>query len=172
MYELTPNTSPNKKENLESRIRLLNKSKRTLFQAKREKIAISFLDYVDVESAKKATEYVLINTNIDVAVHVEKEKPATNYRSKQNAPKTCGKEALVIKAEGRTYADLPRVVKSKVDPGRPGVTVRDIRKTKKRDKLLTIDSGETAGKLKYEILNEIQGSSVDIIGRKDTVINI
>lgn len=172
IYKLTPRILNDKTENLKSLYDCLTNLKERVLQANRGKIAIVFQNYVDFESAKRATEYVFVNTDIDTAVYVKKEKPTTNYRSKQQAPKTSGKEALVIKAEGRTYADLLRTVKSKVDPGKVGVTVREIRKTKKGDMLLTIDSSGTPNKLKDEILNGIQGSSVNVIGRKDKLINI
>lgn len=73
-YNLTPNTSSDRTDNLKWLYVCFNKSKR------------------------RTLPYMLNNKN--------------RQQSKQQAPKTFRKEVLVIKAEGRIYTDLLRVVKS------------------------------------------------------------
>ncbi|KAK9719714.1 hypothetical protein QE152_g22492 [Popillia japonica] len=68
---------------------------------------------------------------------------------------------VMIKTEGRSYVDIVKKLKEKVDIDQIGVKVRKIRKTAKGDLLLQVEGGhEMANTLGKEIKNKIEDIKV------------
>lgn len=177
LLKLSLKTSPNTIESTRSLYFSLQNLRKIALDDKKDKMAITFLDFPDLELAKKATEYIFINTNVDIVMYIQSEKlvPKTTdglVSKYHQRSKRTEKETMIVKAEGRSYADLLREVKLKVNPGEIGVVVREMRKTKKGDMLLTLDRGEGTHKLKAEILNEVQGASVSDIREREKTLHV
>ncbi|CAH1107715.1 unnamed protein product [Psylliodes chrysocephalus] len=61
-------------------------------------------------------------------------------------------EALLVRMEGKSYGDILRTMRQTVDPANIGVNVRDIKKTRNGELLLTVEEGsKKVEELKREI---------------------
>lgn len=112
---------------------------------------------------RKATELAFRGRNLVMALHREAKKEAA-----QVAVKSRGVEIVEVRAEGRSYADLLRQVKGKVDVQAVGVTVNKIRKTERGDLQLTVQGRAE----KVRSLKEAIGKDEDwkvVTRRKGTV---
>ncbi|KAJ8963586.1 hypothetical protein NQ314_005534 [Rhamnusium bicolor] len=101
--------------------------------------------YKTEDTQKKTTEQTVVNK--------PPKRPRTN--TNKDAAGKQGKvkeDALLVRVEGKSYADLLRTIKQKVNPSEIGVDVKDIRKTRNGDLLLTVQNGsDKAEVLKREI---------------------
>ncbi|CAG9818869.1 unnamed protein product [Phaedon cochleariae] len=81
-------------------------------------------------------------------------------------------ERMVIKCEGKTYADMLRDIKGKVDIGNMGINIRTIKKTMKGDLMLELDGGKgNANILKEEIMKKMTATNIRV-HRQETQIHI
>jgi hypothetical protein len=179
VFKLTPEKTQNRNECLKSMYCCVRNLREIVLKEDREKIAVTLLDYPDIEIAKKTLEYLFHGTKLEIAIYTSHDettlKPTVGDRpgkSKRRTSRQGDKEAIVIKAEGRSYADLLREVKNKVDPEKIGVVVRELRKTRKGDMLVTLDKGEEKNKLKQEIEKEMQGVIASDVRRGDKTLHV
>lgn len=89
---------------------------------------------------------------------------------RKNKLKEAISEKVIVKAQGKTYADLLKVIKAKVDINEVGVKIKKLKNTNKRDLLLEVGKND-ANKLKEAIKNNVQNSEV-IIKTNDIVVHI
>ncbi|KAK9721689.1 hypothetical protein QE152_g20785 [Popillia japonica] len=77
---------------------------------------------------------------------------------------------MVVKAEGKQYAEILRSIKSSVNIDDVGVKIKSIKKTVKGDVMLEFQ-GDTdkAEALKRDILNKNEGTRVEIRNKDETV---
>lgn len=106
----------------------------------------------DIRVLRRVTEYVCTETKISVQIYVPKDMtPRATLPKPKSKPR---KEASVVtvKSEGKTYADLLKTLKSKVDIEKIDVNIQRMRKNAKGDLVLTVDGGvEKASCLQKEI---------------------
>lgn len=68
-------------------------------------------------------------------------------------------DALLVKAENKSYSDILQMVRSSIDPEALGVEVKTVGKTRKGDLLVTVTNGENKT---HELKNEIQKVIPDV----------
>lgn len=135
---------------------------------------------------EKTFEYVFRGTDIDICVYRQTDKTRmlkTRHKernelpaetSRGTAPKTRRerprKDAVIVKANGRTYADLVKGMKEEVKLDHTKVQISSMRRTRKGDLLMEVKSG-AAEDLKTAITKKFQSAQV-VKMTKDKVIHI
>lgn len=92
-----------------------------------------------------------------------------NYMSK---PKRINEEAILVKAEGKTYSDMLKKLKTEVNTDNIGIEIQHVRKTQKGDLLITVKRDtKKIEALKREIDAKAPEATTTILTRK-TVIHV
>ncbi|CAH1107167.1 unnamed protein product [Psylliodes chrysocephalus] len=123
------------------------KEVRNLLQREgKEKIAVPELEGVEGEILKRMLEYLFVDTSIEIVVCKEVIPLKRNRRSTlgenlTEKPRKSRKEAILVKSGEQTYAELLKTVKQKINPDDLGVQVKEIKKTRNGDLLLTVENG-------------------------------
>lgn len=109
------------------------------------------------KTRKKVPQDTAVTPKAPQKPHV-KDGPLANSHRKANKRKPRTKAVLVQPAEGRTYADLLKEIKAKVNPGETGVDIKSIKQTKRGGVLLemsskTKDSAAFAAAIKTATVN-------------------
>ncbi|KAG5889782.1 hypothetical protein JTB14_036398 [Gonioctena quinquepunctata] len=132
------------------------------------KVAVPEMEGIGGVMFERIIKYLFVNTNVEVRMY----KPANSQkkithgnsqRSKHNAggayqPRKPKQDAVLIKMEGKSYADLLKTVRGTVNPSDIGVDIKNILKTRKGELLVTIRSS------KVQTLNN-SSSSILGVGR-------
>lgn len=93
----------------------------------------------------------------------------TNKQISSGKKETQQLEKMVIRSEGKQYADILRTIKSSVDIDKVGIKIKSIKKTTKGDVMLEIQGGaDKAEALKRGILNKSQGTRVEMKNKEET----
>lgn len=128
----------------------------------------------NVDYLRKCTEYVFRKSGCKITI-VSKTTTNDGTEKSEKLPKrknkNSGSEKIIVKAQGKTYADLLRSVKTSVDINEVGVRVQRMKKTSKGDLLLEVNGRENASKLKKAISDKTDGTEV-IMKTNDTIIHI
>ncbi|KAK9708301.1 hypothetical protein QE152_g27290 [Popillia japonica] len=149
--------------------RALETVKQLLIQNGKNKLAVPEMDGVVGTVFNRMVRYLFFNTNISVHTYTAegtqrrntKSMPAKPHSKNLNAdeakiPKQKKGDVLVVKMEGKSYADLLRTVKGKVKPSEIGVELSEVRQTKKGELLLGVQIGpDKAETLKREITEKL-----------------
>lgn len=93
----------------------------------------------------------------------ERAKPPSKTRTKKEPLRRARPEAVLVKpAQGQSYAQVLKDLKSKIEPGTLGVKVKGIRKTRNGDVLIEVQ-GETEGR------NKLSSAIRGVVGGKGNV---
>ncbi|KAI4461047.1 zinc finger cchc-type superfamily [Holotrichia oblita] len=93
-----------------------------------------------------------------------KEQTREANREEAKKPK---QDAILVALAGKSYADLLRTVKQTVRPGDIGVDIKDVRKTKKGELLLTVRNGsDKAEVLKNELREKLPTATTSLLVSK------
>ncbi|KAK9721855.1 hypothetical protein QE152_g19989 [Popillia japonica] len=111
-----------------------------------KKLQLASLGYIDINYLEKCAEYITRGTDRTIEILVteprdnEKRNPRARkltLRKKQVEPV----DKIIIKAEGKDYAEILRTIKSQVKPEEIGAQVKSIKKTSRGDVLLEVGGG-------------------------------
>lgn len=126
----------------------------------RSKLAFVSSDNVDRRCLRKLLEYVFRGADINIKLVLPKKASTKSTRNRQSRKQL---DSVIVKAEGRTYVELLKTVKEKVDVERLGVSVRTLRRTNAGNVLLRVEGGrKEANTLREEIKSKVLGAEVTI----------
>lgn len=136
--------------------------KQMLHKHKRKSTSIAVPEYVDREYARKILENIFRGTEVTIKLLVPQGKGKVDKIGAPRRQKSRPPEGrVVVRAKEGTFADLLKNVKSRVDIGKVGVEVKQVKKTTSGDLLLVIEGGsEKADALGEEIREKIQNAEV------------
>ncbi|CAH1110905.1 unnamed protein product [Psylliodes chrysocephalus] len=118
------------------------------------------------ENPRKIFEYVFGGSNMDVIMMgtIPKEPTKRTFRP--------GPERMVVKCEGKSYADMLRDIKNKVNVNNMGLNIRNIKKTAKGDLMFELEGGKNeANILKDEIQKKVNATEIRV-HKQETLIHI
>ncbi|KAJ8970128.1 hypothetical protein NQ314_001375 [Rhamnusium bicolor] len=120
-----------------------------------KKVNLVALGNIDMGYLRKCLEFVLKDTTCTVTVIINPERK----NIKPRRPKA-GTEKIIVKAEGKTYAELLKRVKNNVNIEQAGIDIKSIKRTQKGDLLLEVSDREKAIKLKETINRNLEDVKV------------
>lgn len=144
---------------------ILVKLKKLLVEHGTKKLKIIALGNLDHEYMRKCAEYTFRGTEIkmEIAMGKKTQKPS----GKKEGEKL---EKMVIKSEGKQYADILRTIKSSVNIDEVGIKIKSIKKTTRGEVMLELQGGaDKAEALKRGILSKTEGTRVEIKNKDETV---
>lgn len=143
----------------------------------KNKLTVIPLEKEDLESIKKIMEYTFIETDIRVEIGIsrrEREKMTASKVGEQaevykrRSPRT---DALILKAEGKTYAEMLRAIKEAAPEGENGI--KAAKKTRNGEVLLTMEGGrDKISTLKTAITNKVEGVQTRCIRKGETILHL
>nr|CAI5847759.1 unnamed protein product [Callosobruchus analis] len=136
----------------------------------RQKVAIADVETYGNDIIGKVFEYALRDTSIEKAEDKKKVKNgegAENAKAKRRSGRHVA-DAVIVKAQGKTYAELVRDLRKDVKLN--DIEVSRMRKTQNGDLLLEVKKGN-AEKLRETIASQSQGTQV-IKRTQETVVHI
>jgi hypothetical protein len=122
------------------------------------------------EQWRKAVECIASGRDVKIDINsndVPKEEGWQQTGIRKKKPKTWETkrpttEAIVVKTQGKPYAEMLKEVREKIDVGHIGVELTSVRKTKQGDLLMVVKKKEGAGeKLRSEIGKKIDNVKVN-----------
>lgn len=163
--------------------------KEYLIKNNKTKLAVSDIDGIAGIQLTRVIEYLFGDTEIDVIMYKTKEEkdkamqstttnkePSRTRKSsvvvdnKQIKMKKHKEDALLVSMKDKSYADLLKTLKEKVNPSEIGVDIKDIRKTRTGDVLLTVRNGSaSAENLTKEIEKKVPGAKTYLKTRKKVI---
>ena len=125
--------------------------------------------YVNESYLKKIIEYVFRGTEIEVTIITKK----GNKKSTVGGIEKDKVEKLIVKEEGRTFTEILKGIKNRVNLEETGAKIHAIRKTNKGDLLIEVAGGtKKPAALREAILRE-QKDKVKVIQKtNDTMVHI
>lgn len=133
----------------------------------RSRIRVPIPDNHSAEVTRKVLEYVFANTDMNVTLHVPRNKDTIAERETrpENPVKPArtnrDTETIIVKSDERSYAELLKEVKEQVDMNQFGVEVKKVKKTRRGELLLTIKGGEgKANPVKEAIASKLKDAQV------------
>lgn len=148
------------------------------------KVAVPELEGVKGGILTRILEFLMADCNIDVKLYKEKARQAakpdqpdisnSNRGSAQtklaSKTKRVKQEALLIKPKDQSYAELLKSVKAAVNPKDIGVEIKDIKKTKNGELLLTVRNGASkAAELNKAIKEKIPEANTSLFLNKKVI---
>lgn len=117
----------------------------------RKQLSYPIMEHNNIEQTRKVIEYLLRDIDIDVMLYTL-QRPENKQKQSTDTKKSRNENAVVVRANGKTYAELLKDVKENVDTTALGVNVDCVRKTRKEDLLILMTKGTgEAEKLKESI---------------------
>lgn len=146
----------------------------------RKKVALAFVSTYEKDLLQKTLEYVFRNTSVEIKLY----KPEDTRRNRRKTEMTKGttdrdkptrqqrpvKDAVIVRAGAKTYADLVRELRRDVKLNDVGIEVSKMRKTRAGDLLLELKKG-TADQLQLAISSQTKDAQV-LKKTKQTVLHI
>ncbi|KAK9747267.1 hypothetical protein QE152_g5453 [Popillia japonica] len=128
------------------------------------------LGNINADYLRKCTEFAFRRTHKNIGIVMEKQTKPRTQVAKQL-------EKVIIKADGKQYADILRggktTGKSSVNIDKAGIMVNAIKKTTRGDVMVEIRGGkEKAETLRQEIIKNNRDTKVEIKNKNDTVFLI
>lgn len=152
-------------------------TKELVLKHKKTKLAVPQLEGVEGTMFMRMLEYLFADTGVTVTIYKQTEAPKTAIKP-VNAGKTSiigngsasikhGKSrqhALLVKMNGKSYAELLKTVKNSINPRELGVDIKDIKKTRNGDLLLTVENGHNkAETLKKEMRRKLPEATTSLL---------
>lgn len=141
--------------------------KKYMVENKRNQIAIPQMEDVTGTIVIRMLKLLLIDTSIQIVVH-KTDHTSRNYRERiksikdtQDGTRQMRREkpkqdAILIQNKDLSYAELLRSIKSAVNPDKLGVEIKDIKKSRNNDLIISIQNGKNkAESLKKEIREKL-----------------
>ncbi|KAK9675269.1 hypothetical protein QE152_g40490 [Popillia japonica] len=136
--------------------------KEAMAEQNTKKIKLVALGNLDSDYMRKCAEHIYRGTTNMIEI-------VTNKQISSGKKETQQLEKMVIRSEGKQYADILRTIKSSVDIDKVGIKIKSIKKTTKGDVMLEIQGGaDKAEALKRGILNKSQGTRVEMKNKEET----
>lgn len=145
----------------------------------RKKIRVPIPENQSPELTRKVLEYVFVNTDINIIMHIPKKqdaeaevkvKPGSSSKG-SGVPRDNG--VLIMKPGERTYAQLLKEVKEQVDMKQLGVEVKNVRKTRGGELMLTIRGGaEKTEPVRQAIESKLKDVQVKNLKQPETMFQI
>lgn len=156
--------------------------KKLTLKNKKTKLAIPFLEGVTGAVVHRMVEFLFSDSTIEVVAYnptvrdVSRVRKTSLYQENlrtantPSKPKRPKEDALLMKMDGTTYAELLKTVKDTINPREIGVDVKDIQKSKNGDILVKIRNGsDKAEILRKEIKEKIPNITVSTLISKKVV---
>ncbi|KAJ8932749.1 hypothetical protein NQ314_014449 [Rhamnusium bicolor] len=123
---------------------------------------------------RKCAEAIFRKTEYEITILTANKTDRLKSESKPRTTRTKGPQTdkIIIKSEGKTYAELLRSVKTNVDIAKVGVTIKSLKKTEKGDLLLEVAGGKDKVKtLKDTIIAKTKDTEV-FVKSNDATLHI
>ncbi|CAH1188762.1 unnamed protein product [Phyllotreta striolata] len=133
----------------------------------KQEIIVTNAGKMDLGYARKILEYLFRKSEKKLIILNTKKKSTQNKPEGQPTTRT-KTDAIVVKHQGKTYAELLKEVKANIDIKKTGVKIDKVRKTNNGDLLLEVKDKSTVTKLKTEINDRMKG--VQTYHMKDEVV--
>ncbi|CAH1107097.1 unnamed protein product [Psylliodes chrysocephalus] len=131
------------------------------------------------DKSRKIVEIVFADTEIKIDMYdMGRRKPRTQGKeegwkvAKRPPKKQYDTQALIIQAKGKSYADLLKEVRGKIKPEEVGDAVRDLKKTRNGDLLITLKKEKDLNEFKNIITTKIEGDQVKNAGDNRVVLYV
>lgn len=128
---------------------------------------------LEIKYVRKCLEHTFRGSGSKAMVICSSKKQNTNksLQTREKKMKGGAIDKIIVKAQGMSYAELLKSVKSKVDIVNEGIDVKKIKKTMKGDLLLEVVGNENASKLQNAIKTNM-GNAELIHKTKEVVLQI
>ena len=170
MFKLTPNLEEQERK-LDAIYLCLSELSAAATKAGIKKLNIVPARNLDMDILKLAAEYIFHDSGIEVTLYIADEHKQI-AATKNARPKLRETDAIILKTEDRSYAEVLREVKQKVRPEETNTKIRDVRKTRDGRILLAVEKGPGTGKLKQQIEKEIAGITITESKNRQTTIHV
>lgn len=163
-------TSKNCQDNFKNIVRLRDMLK----EHKRNKAVIILPLGEDHLRLRKLLEYVFNKEDVELVVHTQsksKREIKALGKNKLNKKTKYNTEAIIVKSEGKTYADLLKTMKEEINLKQIGATINKIKKTRTGDMLLVLENEKGKAELLSNEIKKIHGTQVRT-GRKQGEYNL
>ncbi|CAH1103795.1 unnamed protein product [Psylliodes chrysocephalus] len=134
-------------------------------------IKVAILGQTNVDYWRKCMEYSYRGLKGIRITIINRGKKKRRKRTERNEKPENISETIIVKSQGKSYADLLRTVKRDVNLEETGVEVKRLKKTKKGDLLLEVEGNLNAMKLK-EAINKNVGEAEMFQKQNNTILFI
>nr|CAI5825508.1 unnamed protein product [Callosobruchus analis] len=133
------------------------------------------LEGQDQEELRKMLEYIFSETNMYIEIFIRGNQKSRSGGEKseeiQNMRRNIENDVLLLKAEGKTYAELLKAVMEVASTAEDS-SIKAVRKSKKGEVLLTLERDKEKTKtLKTVIADKVNGVQVKTISKEETIIH-
>lgn len=158
-----------------------------LIEHGRARVSVPVFREKDLENTRKILEYVFHPTLIEVEIYCLSGKKARTAKKQgkerettpvERGPKATGgdrrkQEAVIVESGGQSYAKLLKTIKDKVSPKELGIDIRQLRRTRAGDILITTDGrAGDADKLRQALATNVEGLTVRKGSREEVTFHI
>lgn len=153
---------------------LLDKLKIEMTAHKSTAVKVLAMGSHNLDYLRKCCEAVFRTSGCTVKILIEtdvgKKRRKSQGATKANKPRRPQTDKVIIKSEGKTYADLLRTIKSSVDVTEMGVEVKSLKKTKNGHLLLEVSGDkDKVTSLKNTIKTKTTGTEVFVKHNEATI---
>lgn len=135
----------------------------------KDAIKVVTLGTLEEDYLRKSLEYVFRTSGCKTTILSNSKGKGEHMRPKPRmSTRRKAVDKVIVKAQGKTYAELLRSVKSSVNIEKDGISVRKMKKTAKGDLLLEVMGNENAFKLRNAIKTNM--GNAELIHKVDDVI--
>ncbi|KAI4459357.1 zinc knuckle [Holotrichia oblita] len=136
-----------------------------------KQIVITALGNVEVDYLKKCVEFVFRGSGINIEILTTRTSKRTKYNQQhiRNLQQT---EKVIVKSNGRQYADVLRTIKNGVHLDQIGVKLKTIKKTTTGDVLLEVKGGKEKAEALKQTIRELNQDEQITIRNNDDVLHI
>lgn len=136
------------------------KLKYEMLKEGKQHITILTLGQLEMIYLRKCIEYLLKDSDLTVTIIL---KPNKRKKSTSNGRNHRGPEIqkIIVKAEGKSYAELVKNVKSSINMGESRIQVNHQKMTKKGDLMIEVEGHENAEKIKEAVKNNFNEVTVE-----------
>lgn len=170
LYVLPYNANPDGIGDVKELYEILKKLNVEANTHKATRIKIAAAGNIKHEYLKKCVEFVFRDTDTKMQVLVPKVGANRTRQQSVRSRENPQNDKIIVKSNGRQYADMLRAIKSSVNLDEVGVRVKTIKKTANGDVLLEVQGGKSKAELlKKEIQNRNQDTKVHIKDNNDII---
>ena len=140
----------------------------------KKRITIGLSPKFEVTQLRKIVECVFYSTNIEINIKVNKNARANHKR--KTASSKGGNDIIIVKpgAQGASYAEIIKDMKSKIDPKEIGVNIKKIIKNEQGNVRLVLNENKKGGKEAFlkEIQTKVKSAEEVLLKRKEKAVVI
>lgn len=183
VFKIWPRKKDKDSDKTEEMCHNLKKLRSELEKLGRTRILLPIPEDYETDKFRKLLEYAFMESSAKVTLHVPKNRtlePNKESLTGQHRKRLAltnkfsrDTEAVIVKKGDMTYASLLKELKKQVDPKKLNLDVRNVRKTKEGDMLLTIKGDkEKAEQLRSAIGDTIQNVETRYAGRRGILFHL